>query len=111
MEIKKGDKFLCIKDVPKFSTEEVAYNQGNVYTSEDDGCITNNKGDTYYCWAVVENVQDYFKPLKDVDRMYTDATDRLRELHRNFTGNKIGNPDVAYQERLLEELNRKPLPP
>lgn len=95
MEIKKGDKFLCIKDVKMWHTEEVTYNQGNVYTSEQDGCITNNKGDTNHVWAGVETVRHYFKPLKDVDRMYTKATDRLRELHRNFTGWKIGDPDDA----------------
>src|SRR5690606_2350383 len=35
------------------------------------------------------------KPLEEVDRVYTDATDRLRELHRNYTGDKIGDPDKA----------------
>ena len=95
MEIKKGDKFLCIKDVKMWHTEEVTYNQGNVYNSEQDGCITNNKGDTNHVWAGVETVRHFFKPLKDVDRMYTKATDRLRELHRNFTGWKTGDPDKA----------------
>src|SRR5690606_30169554 len=66
-----------------------------VYISEQDGCITNNEGDEYHSWRRVEDVQSYFKPLKDVDRMYTEATDRLRELHRNFTGDKIGDPDKA----------------
>src|SRR5690606_21741604 len=93
--IKKGDKFLCIKDVTMRFTEEVTYSQGNVYTSEQDGCITNNKGNINHSWARVEDVWHYFKPLKDVDRMYTKATDRLRELHRNFTGTKLGNTDEA----------------
>ena len=101
MKIKKGDKFLCIKDAPMLFADGVVYNKGNVYTSEEDGCITNNKGYTSHRWDGVarslpyRSLLDYFKPLKDVDRMYTKATDRLRELHRNFTGWKIGDPDEA----------------
>src|SRR5690606_15641312 len=52
-------------------------------------------GEEYHSWGGVEDVQSYFKPLRFVDRMYTEATDRLRELHRNYTGDKIGDPDKA----------------
>lgn len=96
MKIKKGDKFLCIKDVKMAITPEFnnPHTRGKIYTSDEDGYITNNYGG----WTSLQyffRFNGYFKPLKDVDRMYTDATGKLRELHRNFTGNKIGNPDVA----------------
>ncbi|AXF52608.1 MAG: protein of unknown function DUF3310 [Caudoviricetes sp.] len=29
------------------------------------------------------------------ERVYTEATDRLKELHKNYTGNKSGNPTNA----------------
>lgn len=97
MKINKGDKFLCIKDVVMKRSKEVAYSRGNVYISEQDGCITNNGEEEYHSWRGVEDVQSYFKPLRFVDKMYTEATDRLRELHRNFTGAKTGDPDEADQ--------------
>jgi hypothetical protein len=36
MQINKGDKFLCIKGVPD------SYQEGKVYQSEQDGCITDD---------------------------------------------------------------------
>src|SRR5690606_39215436 len=103
MEIKKGDKFLCIKDVSmptRIPNMEINhYTRGKIYTSEEDNYITDDLGGTSIRWGNVgyffNNIGYYFKPLKDVDRMYTKATDRLRELHRNFTGWKIGDPDKA----------------
>ena len=39
--IHKGDQFLCIKDVIMNGEEnEIAYFQGEIYLSENDGCIT-----------------------------------------------------------------------
>lgn len=97
MKIKEGDKFLCIKDV-KMATG-IHYTRGKIYNSEIDNYITDDFGGTSIRWGNIgyfsNNIGHYFKPLKDVDKMYTKANDRLRELHRNFTGNKIGNPDVA----------------
>src|SRR5690606_1705155 len=93
MKIKKGDKFLCIKDVIMRFLKEVVYNKGNVYISDEDGCITDNTGYTSQRWRGLGKI--HFKPLKDVDKMYTKATDRLRELHRDFTGTKLGNTDEA----------------
>src|SRR5690606_20769180 len=95
MKINKGDKFLCIKDVWVSMSKGNLYTKGNVYTSGGDSSITDNFGGKSCRWDGISNFRELFKPLKDVDRMYTEATDRLRELHRNFTGDKIGNPDEA----------------
>lgn len=34
--------------------------------------------------------------MKDNEMVYTKATDRLKELHKNYTGNKAGNPADAH---------------
>lgn len=96
MKIKKGDKFLCIKDVKMAITPEFdnPHTIGKIYTSDEDGYITNNYGG-WTSLLYFFRFNEYFKPLKDVDRMYTKATDRLRELHRNFAGTKLGNTDNA----------------
>ena len=49
-EIKKGDSFLCIKNVFMNDDNELAYNSGNTYVSDNDGCITDNQGDKKHFW-------------------------------------------------------------
>ena len=42
--IKKGDKFRCIKTM-QIGNFDPWYLQGKIYTSELDGCITDEEGD------------------------------------------------------------------
>lgn len=44
MEIKKGDRFVCIKTVIMDGNGEEAYTRGGIYVSEQDGCVTDNGG-------------------------------------------------------------------
>lgn len=60
--IKKGDKFLCIKAVKMNGDGEVAYTNGRVYTSEVDGCLTDEQGDKLHEWGG-ENLNRYFRPF------------------------------------------------
>ena len=49
--IKKGDKFKCIKSVCiNNNPNEVAYDKGKIYISEEDGCITDNDKNINHKW-------------------------------------------------------------
>ena len=42
--IKKGDKFRCIKTL-MYANSDLWYQKGKIYTSDMDGCITDEDGD------------------------------------------------------------------
>lgn len=64
-EIHKGDQFLCIKDVIMDNEpDEIAYFQGEIYLSENDGCITDEYGDKSHWWTKEENINSYFKKIQ-----------------------------------------------
>ena len=49
--IKKGDKFKCIKDViMDEDPSDIAYIKGKIYTSEEDGCITDERKSKTHHW-------------------------------------------------------------
>ena len=65
--IKKGDKFKCIRDVlMDDDPTDIAYHAGNLYISEQDGCITDERRvKTHYWdeWRYTEEgnaLKDYF---------------------------------------------------
>lgn len=60
MVIKEGDLFLCIKDVTMHSDGRKEYIKGNIYKSEQKGCITNESGDIGHEWDGVEYLREYF---------------------------------------------------
>lgn len=49
LKIKRGDTFRCIKDVIS-EDSSTRYKKGKIYISDIDGCITNEKGDTWESW-------------------------------------------------------------
>lgn len=49
MEIKKGQRFRCIKDVV-MDIGGVGYHKGFTYTSAIDGCITDDYGNDGHMW-------------------------------------------------------------
>lgn len=86
MEIKKGDKFLCIKTVRMNSVSgEVAYRQGEVYESEHDGCITDLQGTKYHYWSGIDEnsgkVSTYFVPLEE-ETLYDEYGEELIISHK-----------------------------
>lgn len=94
MKIEKGNKFLCTKDVIMFDGD-IAYKKGEIYQSVLDGCITDIQGDMGHRWTSDDDPHFYFKILSEVDRVYTDATYRLRELYESYKGDKFIQPGVA----------------
>lgn len=61
-DIKVGDKFLCINTVID-DEEQMPYVIGRTYTSEFDGCITNEMGDRKHEWANAPYFLEHFKRL------------------------------------------------
>lgn len=63
--IQRGDKFLCIKDViMNNKPDEIAYFQGEIYLSENEGCITDEYGDKSHWWVKEEEINSYFKKIQ-----------------------------------------------
>lgn len=105
MEIKKGDKFLCIKDVIMDFTGEVTYNEGNVYTSEEDGCITNNKGNINHSWEESLITGHYFKPLKALKiKTYLSPIDNNWWAYHELKPSVIGKGKT--KEESIQNLTR-----
>lgn len=61
--IKKGDEFECIKPVIMDGNPlDVAYTEGELYISENNGCITDNQNNKGHYWNDKE-VAIYFKKV------------------------------------------------
>jgi len=66
-EIKKGDRFICIKDLV-MDNEETMYIKGKEYTSEQDKCITNEEGNINHLWLSMDSgTCKYFERSSSVD--------------------------------------------
>ena len=63
--IKKGDKFRCIKTVVMDNNpNDIDYYQGLIYTSENDGCITDESGCKYH-YLDYSLWKEYFERLSN----------------------------------------------
>lgn len=73
MKIKKGDRFLCIKDV-EMDSSRIDYIKGKEYISEKDGCITDEEGDAYHKWTPYEwenlEVEKYEEHIADFNKYF-----------------------------------------
>ena len=75
MKIKKGDVFTCIKNV-KMDDGEIVYYKGLNYSSDQDDCITNDKGDKDHWWGDCD-IYAYFKIVKKENIDKNTCTDRI----------------------------------
>lgn len=50
LEIKQGDKFLCIKTVVMQESKTISYIEGVIYKSHFDGAITDEQGIRQHSW-------------------------------------------------------------
>ena len=57
--ITKGKTYLCRKDVV-MDSGEVAYREGVLYHSEEDGCLTDEQGSVGHLWT--DGYAEYFVP-------------------------------------------------
>lgn len=60
MKIKKGQCFLCVKDYV-MNSGLTAYNSGNKYFSEIDGCITDENGIIYHDMSEEIDFNEHFE--------------------------------------------------
>lgn len=97
MEIKKGNRFVCVKDVYINNGDGThVYKKGNVYKSEEDSCITDEQGNKYHFWRTGGDGK-YFIPYSKLDRVYTKYTERLEKLFDAYEGKKdTDHGKVAY---------------
>lgn len=65
MDIKKGQKFLCKETVVMNHTGELAYIKGKTYTSERDGCLTDEEGDFVHSWSWDTDFDRYFELIEE----------------------------------------------
>ncbi|MDV3750633.1 hypothetical protein CMU19_04400 [Elizabethkingia anophelis] len=62
MKPEKGQKFLCIKEV-EMTDGDIDYIKGIIYTSDIDGCITDEEGCANHKWTTTE---EHFVLLTDL---------------------------------------------
>jgi hypothetical protein len=66
MKIKKGDSFVCIKNVVMNNDcKDIYYRKGYVYNSEINGYITNDKLNKGHGWSKSTEAKKYFVKLKN----------------------------------------------
>ena len=117
VDIKKGDRYLCVCNVVMNDTNELAYIKGRVYTSELDGCLTDEEGIVKHWWCGCTIFADHFKlctddmipvlltaeqwevVMKELDSWKEEKTTELRELYANHSGYIVlGCSEESYQK-------------
>ena len=58
--IKKGDTYKCIKDVKMSSDGRIEYVAGKIYTSEQNGCLTDESGIIEHYWLEEDSFEKHF---------------------------------------------------
>jgi len=81
-EPKKGDRYLCIKDLV-MDSGDVRYNKGVFYKSESDGCITNNVGNKYHSWYGSDGDSLFNETFKLVESFVNMDSKSAREVAVN----------------------------
>ena len=61
--IRKGDKFLCLKDYV-MNDDSIAYIKGRTYLADQDDCIQDEIDETDHVMANQEDFFVHFKPLQ-----------------------------------------------
>ena len=58
--IKKGEYYMCIKDVYMYNNpKDIAYRRWNIYVSDVDNSIRDERGSTHY-WYDVAEIKEHF---------------------------------------------------
>ena len=105
--IKKGDKFKCIKSVCiNDNPNEVAYDKGKIYISEEDGCITDNDKNINHKWHD-DWILEFFIRITDTSELQKEMVNHPS----HYKNNKYECIDVMFdifgKEKVLAfcELN------
>lgn len=101
--IKKGDKFRCIKTVAMdHNPNDIAYYQGNIYTSEKDDCITDEQGSKRHCWLKESLLREYFEQLCDNPSKYINTDLEQAKALQSIAFNNLLAKIESEQPTLLE---------
>ena len=90
MEIKKGNRYVCIKSTNGFT-------KGEVYTTNTVGKYIVNKFGSYSPIAH-QNYEEYFIPYSQLDRVYTKHTPLLESIFNKYEGKKgqLDSRDIRW---------------
>lgn len=94
--IKKGERFMCIRDVKMSDTQQVYYNEGKIYESEIDGCITNEKSDQYHQWDSYPIINEHF--------VLVDSDNKLHKIIDSTEGQKNDSDKLPYFTVLFKQF-------
>lgn len=61
--IKRGDSFICTKDFI-MDDGEVSYTEGKMYISEENNCVTNNKGNSSHMHSEDGDLYEHMNKIK-----------------------------------------------
>lgn len=106
MKIKAGQKFRCIKDVV-MDSGDVRYREGVIYTSANDGCITDGSGDDRHMWPDDTETWEHFElyepdgnEVEGVEepsfQTIADAAVKLLEYKNKHYGNSALSPIEVF---------------
>lgn len=112
MDIKRGDKFLCINTVI-MDSGNTAYKSGYIYTSNADGCITDINGDIYHYWSdyslyfrkVTEDSKIEYVDKNSANSEYTprECLDKIQDL-LDMLYKKLVENKMSYTETHIGEI-------
>lgn len=112
MDIKRGDKFLCINTVI-MDSGNTAYKSGYIYTSNADGCITDINGDMYHHWSdyslyfrkVTEDSKIKYVDENSTNSEYTprECLDKIQDL-LDMLYKKLVENKMSYTETHIGEI-------
>lgn len=101
--IKKGDKFRCIKTVVMDNdSNNIAYYQGLIYTSENDNCITDESGCKYHYWGSNSLWKEYFERLSNNPSKFVNTDLEQAKSLQSIAFNNILAKIESEQPTLLE---------
>lgn len=96
MEIKKGDRFVCIKDL-------MNYTMGAIYISEEDGFITDDNKNTLHGWDS-DIAEDFFKKLPRPPKQDPTVQSVIKDLNeRSQLGIKKYGTTLSYNNLTHKE--------
>lgn len=88
-KIKKGDIFQCIKDVV-MADGVIDYKKGSFYTSDCDGCITDEQHTKGRYWDVDDNPSEYFIKVDSINDFNDDKYNDNVNHPKHYTSHPSG---------------------
>lgn len=87
-KIKKGDIFQCIKDVV-MADGVIDYKKGSFYTSDCDGCITDEQYTEGHYWVGDDDPSEYFIKVDSINDFNDDNNDNVNHP-KHYTSHPSG---------------------